>query len=329
MYKLTVFLRSVKNKNIDKSVLKYHSLTMQEEILLFFKDISTPTLDKFAEIITMLGEQYFFIIVISFLFWNISKREGFKLSVAFIYSAMINAVLKIAFHSPRPFEKLDFIQGKRVETATGYSFPSGHTQSSTTFFITLSQIIRRRWFTMVSIILIIFIGISRIYLGVHWPADVIGGIVLGIILSYIFCSIVDNYYDDISKLRKIFFRIQAVFVLGTIILFFIDLFILKGSMKIEDFFKISGISTGAVYGFFLEERYTDFSPEDAGWFRKIIRFIIGLALTMVLMSGLKLILPEYILSDFFRYGLVGLWITFLWPAAGTGLKLFNKTSRVQ
>jgi undecaprenyl-diphosphatase len=174
---------------------------MQEEILRFFQEISNPLTDKAAELITMLGEQYFFILIISFLFWNISRKEGFKLVSAFIFSAVLNAVIKISFHTPRPFEKLDYITGKRVHTATGYSFPSGHTQGSAVFFITLSQIIRRRWFTIIAIILIFMVGLSRIYLGVHWPVDVIASIILGIIVSFIFCTLVDKYYDDTAWLQ--------------------------------------------------------------------------------------------------------------------------------
>jgi len=301
---------------------------MQEQMLLFFRDIANPVLDMAAEAITMLGEQYFFILVISFLFWNISKREGFKLATAFIYSSVINSILKISFHTPRPFEKLDYISGKRVETATGYSFPSGHTQGSTTFFITLAQIIRKRWFTIVSIAVVLLIGITRIYLGVHWPVDVLGGIVFGVIISFVFCTIIDNYYDDNVKLRRIFFRIQSTIVVLAAALFVIDLVYLKGSMKIVDFFKIAGISTGAVYGFFAEERMVDFSAEDAGKILKVVRYLIGLVFTIAIMAGLKIVLPEHYLADFLRYGLIGLWITFLWPAAGVKLRLFNKRSRV-
>ena len=301
---------------------------MQENILKFFNNAATPALDHIAEIVTMLGEQYFFIIIIAFIYWNISKKEGFKLSAAFIISAMLNAVLKIAFHTPRPFEKLDYISGKRVETATGYSFPSGHTQGATVFFITLAQIIRKAWFSIIAVILLLAVGLSRVYLGVHWPADVIGGIILGIIVSFTICTIVDSYYDDFGKLRKIFFRIQFVFIVLTVILFFLDLFLLKGSMKIEDFFKISGTSTGAVYGFFIEERRFDFSPHDAGWIRKILRFIIGIAITLGIMTGLKIILPEHNLFNYIRYTVIGFWITLLWPALGVQIGLFNRSSRV-
>jgi undecaprenyl-diphosphatase len=241
---------------------------------------------------------------------------------------VLNNILKIAFHAPRPFEKLDYISGKRVETATGYAFPSGHTQTSTTFFITLAQIIRKKWFTIVSIVIILLIGITRVYLGVHWPIDVLGGIIFGVIISFVFCTIIDNYYDDYVKLRRIFFRIQSSIVVAAAVLFVFDLIYLKGSMKIDDFFKIAGISTGAIYGFFAEERWVDFSAEDAGVFMKILRYVIGLVFTVAIMAGLKLVLPEHYLADFLRYGLVGLWITFLWPAVGVKVKLFNKRSRV-
>lgn len=300
---------------------------MQESILLFFKNISSPALDVVAELVTMLGEQYFFIVVISFLFWNISKRSGLKLSAAFIYSALLNAVLKIGFHSPRPFEKLDFIEGKRVHTATGYSFPSGHTQGSTTFFVALAQIIKKNWFTFCAVIFLLLVGVSRIYLGVHWPIDVIVAIILGIIMSLVICKIVDKYYDDQYILRIIFFRMQFVVIIITIALFIVDLLILKGSMKIHDFFKISGISTGAVYGFFLEGRYINFCTDEVVWIKKLLRFLFGLFGTVVILIGLKLLLPEHDLLNFCRYSVIGLWTTFFWPAIGSKLKLFKTKKR--
>ncbi|MDC7226925.1 MAG: phosphatase PAP2 family protein [Spirochaetales bacterium] len=301
---------------------------MQIQILRFFSEISTPFLDTVAEAVTMLGEQYVYIIIITFLYWNVSKREGFKLAAAFMYSAVVNSVLKIAFHKPRPFEKLNFIEGKRVETATGYSFPSGHTQGATVFYITLAQIIRRRWFSVLAIVLSLLVGVSRIYLGVHWPVDVIGGLIFGIIMAYVICTIIDKFYDDRARLRMIFFRMQTVIIVLTAGLFIFDLTYLKGSMKIEDFFKISGLSCGVIYGFFFEGRFTDFSPSDAGWFRKLLRYIIGLAAAIALMAGFEILLPDHYSADFFRYLIIGAWVTFLWPAAGVYLRLFNRESRV-
>ncbi len=301
---------------------------IQEQILLFFQEIATPFIDRAAENITMFGEQYFFIVVIAWLYWNISKREGFKLASAVIFSAIVNDILKIAFHTLRPFEKLDYIEGKRLSTATGYSFPSGHTQGATAFFITLAQIVRQKWFSIIAIIMLLLVGLSRLYLGVHWPVDVIGGIVLGVFLSYFFCHIIDSCYDDHVKLRRIFFRLQSVVILITIALLIIDFFVLKGSMKIEGLFKVSGLSAGLIYGFFIEARYINFSPTDAGFLLKVLRFVIGIAVCIGLMVGFKAFFPKHYLFDFLRYCIIAVWVTFLWPAVGIFLHLFNKESRI-
>ena len=295
---------------------------MQERVLVFFQEISRPGLDLAAEIITMLGEQYFFILVMAFIYWNLSKKNGFKLMITFLLSTVLNGFLKIIFHAPRPFEKLGFIKGKRVETATGYAFPSGHTQSSTTFFSTLAIIFKKPWITFSALLLILLVGLSRIYLGVHWPIDVVGGIILGAGISLWLCPLVDRLYESPDQLKKFFFRIQGFVLLLTGLLFLIDLFFLKGSMKIEDLFKISGISSGAIYGFFWERGRTDFSSEKGGWIKKTLRYVLGLLGTVLLLSGLDLLFPEYILTDFIRYAITGLWITFLWPTLGTRLGLF-------
>ena len=116
---------------------------MQETILSYFQGISTPFLDVFFSLATMLGEQYVIIAVVTLVYWNISKKEGFLLTYMFLISTLVNSLLKIAFHTPRPFQVLDNIGGKRLQTATGYSFPSGHTQGATSMFTTLALILKK------------------------------------------------------------------------------------------------------------------------------------------------------------------------------------------
>lgn len=221
---------------------------MQERILRFFQEFAGPELDLLAELVTMLGEEYFLIAVITFVYWNLSKKEGFKLASVFVFSAVINNVLKITFRAARPFETLDFIEGKRLETATGYSFPSGHSQGAATFFTSAARIIRRRWATVASVMIFIAVGISRVYLGVHWPVDAAAGIVLGIAAAFFFCALTDRLYDRPVLFRLVLIGIGAGVTSVAGLLLILDAAVPQGSVKLADFFKASGICLGVTGG---------------------------------------------------------------------------------
>ena len=295
---------------------------MQESILLFFQNTGTPFLDHLFELITMLGEKNVLIVVITWMFWNVNKKKGFILSYTLMFSLLLNSALKISFHRSRPFQTLSKITGKRVETATGYSFPSGHTQGASTFYPTLALLFKRWWLYGLAIIISMLIALSRVYLGVHWPVDVIAAFIIGILISLILYNILNVLFDNI-KLRNYIIIYSS---LGAVILLFVFVFINKqcfnGLLVLTDLFKTVGVFSGASLGFIFEEKYSSFSVNE-NFLRKGLRFFIGLIFTLVLLSGLKLIFPTTDIFNFIRYGIVGIWITWLYPAAGIKTGLFS------
>jgi len=97
----------------------------------------------------------------------IDKDWAFRLGFAYLFSGLANTGIKEICRVPRPFELLD-IDPMRVETAGGYSFPSGHTQQASSLLIVLMEAIKKKWFYILASLLIILVALSRIYLGVHW-----------------------------------------------------------------------------------------------------------------------------------------------------------------
>ena len=294
---------------------------MQESILLFFQNIANPVLDFFFELITMLGEKNILIAGIAWMFWNVDKKKGFILSFTLLFSLFLNAVLKISIHNSRPFEVIPEILGKRVQTATGYSFPSGHTQGATTFYLVLSLILKKRWIYITAIAISLLVALSRIYLGVHWPVDVIGGLVAGAVVAILMYKILSALYDK-SVSRDLFIVISSIAALLVMALFLvINRFYFESNLLVTDLMKTVGVFTGASVGFILEGKYVNFFTA-GNIIKKVLRFVLGLAGALLLLSGLKLLFPVVDAFHFLRYGLTGLWITFLFPYIGKKASLF-------
>lgn len=295
---------------------------MQQSILYFFQSIANPMLDTIVQGITLLGEEYFFILVVALFYWNISKESGLILGLVYIYSTIVNIVLKMIFMTPRPFEVLPDIAGKRIHTATGYSFPSGHTQGAASFFTALALRIRKRWFTVLAIFLMIAVAVSRVYLGVHWPVDVLGGLLIGTGLGYLLHRILSRKTNDERALNVLLITLEAA-VLAVCLLY--SLLAAKGwvnSEKVGDLFKAAGTSLGVVLGYLLQQKLVDFQIRGKLW-KKILRYIIGIITTVALLAGLKKLFPYTNLFNFTRYFCVGLWLIFAFPWIAQKVGLFD------
>ncbi|MEN8119514.1 MAG: phosphatase PAP2 family protein [Bacteroidota bacterium] len=295
---------------------------MQETILNYFQTIGNPFLDSLFTFATMLGEQYVIIAVVTWVYWNISKKEGFILTYIFLISVLINSLIKVAFHTKRPFQALEEIVGKRVHTATGYSFPSGHTQGVTTMFSTLALIIKKTWFWVIAIVLSVLVAVSRVYLGVHWPVDVLFGLLFGLLIPLILYSFLSKIFEDSKKFNKVLYITLIVIYFFAIVLLILNHFILDSNLDYSGYFKLVGVATGAIAGFLIEESKLPFKIE-ANLGIKFLRYIIGISTTIGIMLGFKVLFPEGELFDYIRYLLVGAWISGFYPIVGFKAGLFK------
>ncbi|WP_416151642.1 phosphatase PAP2 family protein [Salipaludibacillus sp. HK11] len=282
-------------------------------ILIELTQLQNPLLDMFASLLTFLGNEEFYFLIIPFFYWCVSKKIGFRLFYIFLLSVYVNSYLKIYFAIERPIgsDGVQSIFVSSAEVGSHYpydSFPSGHAQGSATLWGYLATVIRNPLFPGFAIILIFLISVARLYSGLHWPNDIIIGLLLGALFVFIGVYLqekVANLPDGIKW----------------ILIFLIPL-ILVIIFPEKEGIQYAGILVGAGIGYFTQEKFIgmEISRKVS---RKAAAFVIGIFGTFGLQIGLKMIFPEMAIYDFVRYGLIGLWITFIAPFLFKKLGIYN------
>ena len=262
--------------------------------IYFFQSFSNPVLDAIFQGITMLGEEYFFMAVVALVFWCINKPFGYRLGFAYLSSSVLNSALKNTFQIPRPYLRDSSIRILRPETATGFSFTSGHTQSTAAFFTSFMIKFKKTWLTIIGVIFIILVGISRMYLGHHTIEDVAAAAMLG--AGWVFVSNwLFNYAEKTGR--------QAILLL-IVIPAIIGLFIFHD----EDYYKVTGTIISFFTGYLIESRYIRFETKARIW-QQTVKFVAGMGVLLAIQILLKPVLPDSNLGDLIRYFLMGLWVT--------------------
>ncbi len=259
---------------------------MELEIIRTIQSIANPFLDVLFQVFTMFGEELILISIITTIYWAYDKKFGEYVAYSSLTSLLFNNAVKDIFKMKRPIGE-EGIRTLRAETATGYSFPSGHSQGASSFYGSIAIYFKKRIICILATIIILLVGISRLYLGVHYPKDVVVGIIFGLaiaIISYKLFSWVSN--------RNLLYLITF--------LCFIPALIFAQS---PDFIKGMGTYLGFVLGIIIEKRYINFSVEGS-LINKILRVVIGIAILLIIKAGLKVVFPDELIFHFIRYAIV-------------------------
>lgn len=219
-------------------------MDIQLSILQFFQSIRGPLLSGLFLIFTVSTELPVIILFTAIMYWCINKKYGQKILFALVGNITINTGIKEFFKAQRPIG-IPGLESLRTSTATGYSFPSGHTQTGTTFWFSLMSIFKINWLYIVGIVMILGIGVSRLYLAVHWPIDVLFGWIFG----FLFTGILLKIFDRVDKSKDYYI------LLLLLIPFAIAIFLLNSA----EYVKIFGLLTGFVFGYIVEDRYIQFN----------------------------------------------------------------------
>lgn len=284
------------------------------EFLNLLAQYRTPLGDAFFQAITLLAQETFVVVVICWLFWCSNKKLAYCLGFTYFSSGLLVQGLKITFRVPRPWLLDPNFQpvASAVPGATGYSFPSGHTQSITALLGTLGFYTKKKPLRFLCFLFVFLVGFSRMYLGCHTPQDVLvsfGASIVCVFLCYHFLY-KKEYLKNRESLVSVFMGIVCVVLLGY------TLFLYKsGAIEFhyaQDCIKACGAGAAFSLGYYLTETYIPFTPPDS-FQGQALRFIIGIAVTLLLQAGLKPIIGQSLAASFIRYFLVVFWIITVYP----------------
>jgi membrane-associated phospholipid phosphatase len=269
----------------------------QTDILIWLTSMQNTVMDSIAIVLTFMGNEQFYLLIIPLVYWCMSKKTGIRLIYIFLVSIYVNSFLKVITAISRPvgIEGVHTLFTSSAEVGSHYpndAFPSGHAQGATTLWGYLAYQVKRPSFWLMAVTLIVFISAARLYTGLHWPVDVIGGIIVAVILLLI-CVRLETI---IPRLPRVIHWLLVIMIPGIFIIVFPE----------AEGVKYSAALLGVGVGHLLETRYIRMEIADK-FSSKAKAYGIGAAGLAAIHIGLKAVLPDLLLADFFRYMLIGLW----------------------
>ncbi len=291
-------------------------------LLYMLEGIRNPVLDAFFSLITLFGEETLFIVFGLLFFWCIDKREGYYLLCVGLLGTLCNQFLKLLFRIPRPWVRdpdFSIVESAR-EAATGYSFPSGHTQTSVGVYGGVARWTGRSPISAVCLALCVLVPLSRMYLGVHTPYDVGVSIALALVLIFALYPIIRNRCDDRKTMRALF---SAMAALSLAYLAFVYLFPFPADVDPENLAhgtKNAYTMLGCILGVWLtweaDHKFLHFETK-APLSTQLVKLVVGFVLLLSIKSGLKAplhaLLGGHYAADFLRYFLMVTFAGCLWP----------------
>lgn len=269
-------------------------MELQANILRFIQSFSVPTLDAFFMIITNFGSQIFYFLLFPYLFWQKDKKLGLYVASSLLLTMYLNVLLKEIIALPRPID-YPGIRSLFTQSALGHSFPSGHAQGSAAIWSMIIKFYNKTSTKILGIVLIFLVSFSRLYLGVHWPLDVIVGILLGLISSLIIYKSIKTFNLPESFLLKLTLSLLPL------------IFILTFPHK--DIGKYMGILSGIWTGSLSEDYFIGYQPKNKGFIRSLGKYFLGFAGSVALYKFVEFVLPLSGIFLIVLYFVLGLWLT--------------------
>lgn len=261
------------------------------QMLLSVEGMRNAFLDSVFPVLTDFGSELGYIVILSLVYWCVNKSVGQGLAFAYLYTSVLNSWIKLFYRIPRPDDPaIEALLDKAniperlnpIRYETSPSFLSGHTQGAVVVWGYLAYQIKKTWFRILALLVIALIGFSRMYVGVHFPQDIIGGLIVGIIYFIIWILAEPKVRAWLS--RQAVFVCYALAVLVPLVIWLIN--------PSEATATPMGAALGLGVGFVLEGQTVHFSVSGTIW-RRILRGVVGLVVILVAYFGLGFIFGAF------------------------------------
>lgn len=289
------------------------------DFLYFLEELRVPVVNAFMLLITHLGEESVLLVIALIIFWCVDKYQGYYILSVSFFGVLINQFLKLWYRIPRPWvldPNFTILEQAREE-ASGYSFPSGHTQSSVGLFGSIWSTTNRKCLKVLSAILIVLVPFSRMYIGVHTPKDVVVSVVIALILVILLRSLV---IENSHRFLPYILIVMAICTFAY--LCFVEFYSFPADIDPDNLFSgrknaytLLGSVLGLIAVYIIDEKWIHMSTR-AVWWVQIIKVTVGLLLVLavkiLLREPLDTLMGEMI-GRACRYFLMVIVAGSLWP----------------
>lgn len=291
------------------------------DFLRILEGLRTPFLDGFFSLITEIGGETVFLVISIVFFWCINKREGYYILLTGLFGTLLNQAMKLAFRIPRPWvidKNFTIVESAR-EAATGYSFPSGHTQNVVGTLGGMARWTRRLWLRITLIVLAVLVAFSRMYLGVHFPTDVLFSVLFGALLVMCLYPIFESE-ERFHKCMPYVVAASVLLALGNFLLAVLtpasDVDAANLASALKNGATLLGCTAGLIPVYLLDRFVIKFDT-GARWYAQVIKLAVGLGVVLLIKSGLSAPLVALFGNEYLaravRYFLIVMFAGSLWP----------------
>ena len=301
------------------------------DFLYLLQKIRVPGLNELMLAVTELGGEMPFLVIALIVFWCVDKRRGYYvLSVGFL-GTLTNQFMKLWFRIPRPWvldPNFTILEQAR-EAAYGYSFPSGHTQNAVGTFGALVVTTKTKLVRYIALALAVLVPFSRMYVGVHTPADVLVAAAIAVCFLLALRPVVFDWDGKYIPILLI-----SMTALAAAFLCFVEFWPFPADIDphnlesgIKNAYTLAGSLTGLIIVYFVDEKYLRFDTK-AVWWAQIVKVALGLLAVLAIKSGLKTPIDAlcggHMVARAIRYFLIVIMAGIVWPLT---FKWFSKLGR--
>lgn len=289
------------------------------DFLYFLEKIRMPIINEFILLVTRLGEETAFLVLALIVFWCVDKYKGYYVLGVGLMGTLVSQFMKLLCRVPRPWDldKNFSILEEAREAADGYSFPSGHTQSAVGTFGAVAASVKNRTVQILCITIAVLVGFSRMYVGVHTPADVLVGAMISVLLILVLKPLM------LGKKKQIHWVYAVMLLLSVAFTLYVERYPFPAGLDAHNYesalknsYTLLGCCVGVLVVYAVDEKKLHFQTK-AVWWAQILKVILGLMAVLLVKEGLRAPLEAlfsgHMAARAVRYFLIVIMAGIVWP----------------